>query len=79
MRWYSAVSGYNPAEDILWGDSFFAFRGAVIMQGIAARFAARQASSARAGDYGKRAKPFALGAWERVKQVQQRAQQKGKL
>lgn len=79
MRWYSAVSGYDPAEDILWGDSFFAFRGAVIMQGIAARFAARQASSARAGDYGKRAKPFALGAWERVKQVQRGAQQKGKL
>ena len=79
MRWYHEVSGYNPADDILWGDAFFAFRGSVIMQGIAARFAARQASSARAGDYGKRAKPFALGAWKRVQQVQKLAQQKGKL
>lgn len=78
MRWYHAVSGYNPTGDIVWGDAFFAFRGAVIMQGIAARYAARQASSARAGDYGKRAKPFALGAWERVKQVQG-GQQRGKL
>ncbi|KAJ5543839.1 hypothetical protein N7494_005118 [Penicillium frequentans] len=72
------VAGYNPAEDVLWGDAFFAFRGSVIMQGIAARFAGRQASSARAGEYAKRAKPFALGAWERVQRVQ-RQSQKGKL
>ncbi|KAJ5803604.1 uncharacterized protein N7503_006054 [Penicillium pulvis] len=78
MRWYSEVAGYNPAEDVLWGDAFFAFRGSVIMQGIAARFAGRQASSARAGEYAKRAKPFALGAWERVQRVQ-RQSQKGKL
>ena len=79
VRWYTAVSGYNPAEDILWGDAFFAFRGSVIMQGIAARYAARQASSARAGDYAKRAKPFALEAWGRVKLVQELSKQKGKL
>lgn len=79
LRWYSEVAGYHPAEDILWGDAFFAFRGSVIMQGIAARFAGRQASSARAGEYAKRAKPFALGAWERVQRVERASQQKGKL
>ncbi|KAJ5720231.1 uncharacterized protein N7483_008165 [Penicillium malachiteum] len=79
VRWYSEVSGYDPTGDIPWGDAFFAFRGSVIMQGIAARFAGRQASSARAGEYAKRAKPFALGAWERVQQVQRATQQKGKL
>ena len=79
LRWYNEVSGYNAAEDVPWGDAFFAFRGSVIMQGIAARFAARQASSAHAGEYAKRAKPFALVAWERVKQVQKYTQQKGKL
>ena len=79
IRWYSEVSGYNPADEILWGDAFFAFRGSVIMQGIAARFAGRQASSARAGDYAKRAKPFALTAWQRVQRVQSLTQQKGKL
>ncbi|KAJ5115447.1 hypothetical protein NUU61_001206 [Penicillium alfredii] len=70
IRWYREVASWDPAEDILWGDAFFAFRGSVIMQGIAARFAGRQASSVRAEDYAKRAKPFALGAWERVQQVQ---------
>lgn len=79
IRWYSEVAGWNPAVDLLWGDAFFAFRGSVIMQGIAARFAGRQASSARAVNYAKRAKPFALGAWERVKQVERAASEKGKL
>ncbi|OGE49471.1 hypothetical protein PENARI_c021G10818 [Penicillium arizonense] len=78
IRWYAEVSGYDTRGDIAWGDAFFAFRGSVIMQGIAARFAGRQASSARAGDYAKRAKPFALGAWERVKRVQEQGT-KGKL
>ena len=78
MRWYSEVAEYNAADDILWGDAFFAFRGSVIMQGIAARFAGRQASSARAEDYAKRAKPAALSAWERVQQIQ-KLPQKGKL
>jgi aminoglycoside phosphotransferase (APT) family kinase protein len=78
IRWYAEVSGYDTRGDIAWGDAFFAFRGSVIMQGIAARFAGRQASSARAGDYAKRAKPFALGAWERVKRVQEQGI-KGKL
>ncbi|KAJ5485520.1 hypothetical protein N7539_005508 [Penicillium diatomitis] len=76
VRWYAAVSGYNPADDMLWGDAFFAFRASVIMQGIAARYAARQASSARAAEYGSRAKPFALEAWGRVKQVQDLSRQK---
>ncbi|KAJ5245867.1 hypothetical protein N7468_000850 [Penicillium chermesinum] len=78
IRWYSEVSGYNPTDDIVWGDAFFAFRAAIIMQGIAARYAQRQASSTNAGEYAKRAKPFALKAWERVQRVQGLTQ-KGKL
>ncbi|KAJ5143576.1 uncharacterized protein N7515_002363 [Penicillium bovifimosum] len=69
IQWYAEASGYDTSSDVTWGDAFFAFRGSVIMQGIAARYAARQASSARAGDYAKRAKPFAEYAWERVKVV----------
>ena len=79
MRWYSEVARYNPTDEILWGDAFFAFRGSVIMQGIAARSAGRQASSAHAEIYANQAKPFALGAWKRVQQVQMLAQQRGKL
>ncbi|KAF9249704.1 hypothetical protein DTO013E5_4311 [Penicillium roqueforti] len=69
IGWYAETSGYETSSDVAWGDAFFAFRGSVIMQGIAARFAGRQASSARASDYAKRAKPFAEGAWERVQLV----------
>ncbi|KAJ5807884.1 hypothetical protein N7474_009153 [Penicillium riverlandense] len=78
IRWYSEVAGWNPAEELLWGDAFFTFRSSVIMQGIAARYALRQASSARAGEYAKKTKPFALSAWDRVRQLQG-GQQKGKL
>lgn len=78
-QWYSEVAGWDPSAEILWGDAFFSFRSSVIMQGIAARYALRQASSARASDYAKNTKPFALAAWERVQRVQEQARQKGKL
>lgn len=77
IGWYAETSGYETSSDVAWGDAFFAFRGSVIMQGIAARFAGRQASSARASDYAKRAKPFAEGAWERVRAVKRASE--GKL
>ncbi|BCS19637.1 phosphotransferase family protein [Aspergillus puulaauensis] len=67
IGWYAEKSGYDVSSDIAWGDAFFAFRSSVIMQGIAARFARGQASSARARDYANRAKPFAEGAWEMVR------------
>lgn len=79
IRWYSAVAGWDPAPDTLWGDAFFAFRSSVIMQGIAARHALRQASSARAHEYALQTKPFALQAWERVKRVQEEGRKSAKL
>ncbi|KAJ5502876.1 hypothetical protein N7463_005750 [Penicillium fimorum] len=77
IGWYAETSGYETSSDVAWGDAFFAFRGSVIMQGIAARFAGRQASSARAGEYAKRAKPFAEEAWGRARAVKRAAE--GKL
>lgn len=79
LRWYAEAAGWNPSPDILWGDAFFSWRGSVIMQGIAARYALRQATSVRASEYGKKTRPFALEAWKRVKRIQEQAQQKGKL
>ncbi|OJJ86683.1 phosphotransferase family protein [Aspergillus glaucus CBS 516.65] len=79
VRWYGELAGWDPTHDILWGDSFFNWRSSVIMQGIAARYALRQASSARAQEYAKKTKPFALDAWERVKRAQEQSRQKGKL
>lgn len=45
VQWYREESGYDVQQDLLWGSAFGGFRGAVIMQGIAARYANRQASS----------------------------------
>ncbi|RAH50800.1 phosphotransferase family protein [Aspergillus brunneoviolaceus CBS 621.78] len=79
IQWYQEVSGYDPTPDIPWGDAFFSWRSSVIMQGIKARFALRQASSARAVEYARNTNPFALKAWERVKQVQEQLRQRAKL
>lgn len=79
LRLYGQVAGWDPVPDIVWGDAFFQWRSSVIMQGIKARHALRQASSARAAEYAQKTTPFALGAWERVKQAQAAVRQKSKL
>ncbi|EEH16096.2 hypothetical protein PABG_06183 [Paracoccidioides brasiliensis Pb03] len=79
IGWYSEVAGWDPRGELTWGDAFHGFRGSVIMQGIAARYALRQASSSRASDYGKQMRPFALLAWERVKKLQEEADRKARL
>ncbi|KAF5863777.1 hypothetical protein ETB97_009412 [Aspergillus alliaceus] len=43
---YKEDAGWEPAPDMLWGTAFSAFRSSVVMQGIAARSALIQASSA---------------------------------
>lgn len=78
LQWYAEVTGYDPTSDMDWGDAFFAFRGSVIMQGIAARYALRQASSARARDYIKNIKPFAEETHRLVKAVEAKTS-KGRL
>ena len=78
-RWYSEVAGWDPTPDLSWGDAFFCFRLSVIVQGIAARNARRQASSAVAGEYAKFMVPVALLTWNLVKQVQGKARIQGKL
>lgn len=79
LRWYADVAGWDPSPDILWGDAFFSWRGSVIMQGIAARFALRQATSTRASEYAKKTKPFALEAWERVRKIEADSRQRASL
>lgn len=67
VKWYVEESGYDVKKDLTWGSAFGGFRGAVIMQGIAARYAQRQASSASAMEYGKQMKPYGEWAWSCVK------------
>ncbi|KAK3073869.1 hypothetical protein LTR53_004168 [Teratosphaeriaceae sp. CCFEE 6253] len=59
VAWYEGVVGWTvAATELTWADSFNIYRGSVIMQGIAARYALRQASSEKAGDYAAQMKPF---------------------
>ncbi|RPB00781.1 APH-domain-containing protein [Choiromyces venosus 120613-1] len=64
IEWYGQASGWNvlPSE-MYWGDAFGFCRNSVIAQGITARVARRQASSAKAGMYGERTPSLVALAW----------------
>lgn len=68
IAWYRDAAGWDPAPDVTWGEAFGIYRNSIIMQGIAARYALRQASSAKATEYAKSFKPFGEVAWTLVEQ-----------
>lgn len=59
IDWYTEVSGTDMRSDIPWGTAFAMFRNAIIFQGIAARYATRQASSPQAFQVGQEMAPCA--------------------
>lgn len=67
---YKESAGWDAAKDCAWGNAFAAFRSAVIMQGIAARYARRQTSSNSAMEHIQRMRPFSLEAYESMQQLQ---------
>ncbi|KAL8682753.1 MAG: hypothetical protein Q9186_001264 [Xanthomendoza sp. 1 TL-2023] len=71
MEWYADVAGWDPSAESGWGDAFGVFRNSVIMQGIAARYALRQASSAQAKGYAVQMRPFGEFAWGLVSNLKQ--------
>jgi aminoglycoside phosphotransferase (APT) family kinase protein len=79
IRWYSQAAGWDPSVEMAWGDAFGVFRNSVIMQGIAARFALRQASSARAKEYAVQMGPFGEFAWGLVVGCMGKNKEKSKL
>lgn len=68
LAWYADVAGWDPTPDVKWGDAFGIYRGSIIMQGIAARYALRQASSEKAMLYGAQMKPWGELAWEMIRE-----------
>ncbi|KZM18551.1 uncharacterized protein EKO05_0002394 [Ascochyta rabiei] len=78
IDWYSEVAGWDPRPDLTWGDAFATYRNTIIMQGIAARYAVRQASSAQAKDYGAMMKPYAEVAWDLVQEYKRGHTKDGK-
>ncbi|PWW71794.1 APH-domain-containing protein [Tuber magnatum] len=65
INWYGEASGWNilPSE-MYWGDAFGFCRNSVIAQGITARAARRQASSAKAGAYAEQSPGLVALAWK---------------
>ncbi|MCJ1272477.1 hypothetical protein MMC21_000263 [Puttea exsequens] len=63
LEWYAEVAGWDPAPEADWGDVFATFRNSVIMQGIAARYAMRQASSEKAKETGDLMGPYGEFCW----------------
>ena len=62
-QWYAELAGWDPSSDLDWGDTFATFRNGVIMQGIAARYALRQASSEKAKEIGDLMRPYGDFSW----------------
>jgi hypothetical protein len=68
------VAGWDPAPELAWSTAFAMWRDSVIFQGIASRYAVRQASSLKAKKVGQEMEPVAEICWDMV----QRAKVEGK-
>lgn len=77
---YVRASGvYDPRSDMAWGAAFGMLRAAGILQGIAARVARRQASSAVAEKYAGSFVSLGELAWRMVEDEKAKEDVKGKL
>jgi aminoglycoside phosphotransferase (APT) family kinase protein len=68
LAWYREAAGWDPRPEMHWSLAFSVFRSSAICQGIAARYATRQASSAEAQKYAQAFKPLGELAWSLVEQ-----------
>lgn len=64
IDWYIAAGGYDPRPELNWGMAFNIFKLAGVCQGIAARYALRQASSEKAKEHAATRAPLAEFAWK---------------
>lgn len=66
ISWYRETADWDPEPDLAWGVAFGFFRNTCIYQGIAARWARRQASSAKAEIHAKARWPMGELCWRFV-------------
>ncbi|OTB00050.1 hypothetical protein M426DRAFT_26945 [Hypoxylon sp. CI-4A] len=80
IQWYAEAAGWTPPPDeVAWACAFAVFRLSAVCQGIAARVAARQASSEDARRHADSMRPLGEFAWELVrKEKEKRAQKAGR-
>lgn len=80
VQWYEQDVGFEVAKtDLAWATAFALFRDSIIFQGIAARYALRQASSAEAQSYGDERVPFAKMALQKVNEAKSKLVSKSML
>ena len=79
LQWYSEVAGWNPSPDLPWGKAFGFFRATCIYQGIAARYAVRQASSAQAKFNGSQMHPLGEYTWKTIQEAKKKFKDEAKL
>lgn len=79
IGWYSEVAGWDPVPDLPWGLAFHFFRAAGIYQGIAARYAVRQASSPKAKENAENRHPQSEMAWKYVQRARSLVEGEAKL
>ncbi|KAI6249929.1 hypothetical protein HI914_01580 [Erysiphe necator] len=78
-RLYANTVGWDPTPDLNWGLAFGLFKLAVILQGIASRYALRQASNAKAKEMAKCRHHAAQLAWNQVQINIENSRKKPKL
>ncbi|KAI9679906.1 MAG: hypothetical protein M1817_004921 [Caeruleum heppii] len=69
VRLYASIAGWDPTPELRWSDAFGIFRNSIIMQGIKARYARRQASSEKAKEYGDGTEAMGEFAWGLVSRL----------
>ncbi|KAF2708026.1 phosphotransferase enzyme family domain protein [Pleomassaria siparia CBS 279.74] len=70
IAWYCEVASWDPAPELGWSTAFAMWRDSIIFQGIASRYAVRQASSLEAKKVGEEMLPAAEICWELVRRVE---------
>ncbi|KAL3462631.1 kinase-like domain-containing protein [Aspergillus heterothallicus] len=70
VTWYAEAAGWDPAAELRWAEAFCLFRLSIIYQGIAARYAARQATSTKAREMGKAMYPCAELAERVIQEIE---------
>lgn len=78
-KWYADAAGWDPRPEIDWAMAFSVFRSSAICQGIAARYATRQASSEQAKNYADALQPLGGLAWSMVEKAKEGAGLRKKL
>ncbi|KAF1846281.1 kinase-like protein [Cucurbitaria berberidis CBS 394.84] len=71
IAWYAEMAGWGPRPELAWGAAFAMFRDSIIFQGVASRYAVRQASSADARQVGEEMGPVAEICWELVRRAKE--------